>query len=83
AGVNGVALGANAGVTGANSVALGAGSRTHEDDVVSVGSGNGRGGPATRRITNVGAGINATDAVNVAQLRDVADVAEDTALFFK
>ncbi|RBH41658.1 hypothetical protein BRM11_01440, partial [Xanthomonas oryzae pv. oryzae] len=64
------------GVSGANS-------RTYEDDVVSIGSGNGRGGPATRRITNVTAGVNATDAVNVAQLRHVADVAENTAQFFK
>ncbi|RBI65144.1 hypothetical protein BRL76_00755, partial [Xanthomonas oryzae pv. oryzae] len=75
-GENGVAPGANAGVSGANS-------RTYEDDVVSIGSGNGRGGPATRRITNVTAGVNATDAVNVAQLRHVADVAENTAQFFK
>ncbi|RBG04402.1 hypothetical protein BRM76_11015, partial [Xanthomonas oryzae pv. oryzae] len=75
-GENGVAPGANAGVSGANS-------RTYEDDVVSIGSGNGRGGPATRRITDVTAGVNATDAVNVAQLRHVADVAENTAQFFK
>ncbi|RBD00387.1 hypothetical protein BRM70_10675, partial [Xanthomonas oryzae pv. oryzae] len=69
--VNGVALGANAGATGADSVALGSGSSTYDADTVSVGSGNGRGGPATRRIVNVGAGAVAsasTDAINGGQL---------------
>ncbi|NEL81027.1 MAG: hypothetical protein G3W61_32760, partial [Xanthomonas perforans] len=70
--VNGVALGANAGATGADSVALGSGSRTYEADTVSIGSGNGRGGPATRRIVNVSDGQAATDAVNKGQLDALA-----------
>ncbi|PAL05011.1 hypothetical protein B8W90_12495, partial [Staphylococcus hominis] len=40
------------------------------------GGGNGTTGPATRRITNVGAAVNATDAVNKAQLDSVAATAD-------
>lgn len=59
-----VAIGEGAQASGTNSVAIGAGSTDEgEDNVVSLG---GRG--ATRRIANVGPGIRATDAVNLAQL---------------
>ncbi|MFN1123101.1 beta strand repeat-containing protein [Xylella fastidiosa] len=70
-GEHGVALGADAGVSGKNSIALGYGSRTYEADVLSIGSGNGRGAPATRRIVNVSSGNLSqvsTDAVNGGQL---------------
>jgi len=60
---NATALGDGAVASHDNSVALGAGSVTNAPNTVSVGSeGN------TRRITNVAAGINDTDAVNVSQL---------------
>jgi autotransporter adhesin len=73
-----VALGhfASVGFDGANSVALGMNSATDEVGVVTVGSDGtmtnryGEKIPAfTRRITNVGAGVGATDAVNVGQLQ--------------
>ncbi|KFA41047.1 surface-exposed outer membrane protein [Xylella fastidiosa] len=70
-GEHGVALGTDAGVSGKNSIALGYGSRTQEAEVLSIGSGNGRGGPATRRIVNVSSGNLSqvsTDAVNGGQL---------------
>jgi autotransporter adhesin len=58
------ALGTDASATGDNSVAIGSGSVADEDDTVSVGSqGN------ERRITNVAAGVDPTDAVNVSQLQ--------------
>ncbi|RBK88889.1 adhesin, partial [Xanthomonas oryzae pv. oryzae] len=53
------------------SVALGSGSRTYEANTVSVGSGNGHGGPATRRIVNLGAGAIAdgsSEAITGGQL---------------
>ena len=81
---NATALGLSAWANGVNSVALGAGARAPEANVVSIGNGTGAGGyPATRRITNLAAGINATDAVNMAQLQEVADVAEETGRYFK
>jgi autotransporter adhesin len=56
-------IGAGASATGANSVALGAGSTDGgQSNVVSVGAPG-----AERRITNVAAGTNPTDAVNVSQ----------------
>jgi autotransporter adhesin len=58
-----VAIGQNAQATGANSVALGANSIANQANTVSVGSAGNE-----RRITNVAAGVNPTDAVNVAQL---------------
>ncbi|RAI40304.1 hypothetical protein CH338_06575, partial [Rhodoplanes elegans] len=61
---NGVAIGNGAVVTAANSVALGAGSVASQPNTVSVGSAGNE-----RRITNVAAGVAATDAVNVAQLQ--------------
>jgi autotransporter adhesin len=62
-GNNAVAIGNGAVASHTNSVALGAGSVTSAPNTVSVGSvGN------ERRITNVAAGIDPTDAVNVSQL---------------
>jgi len=62
-GSNSTAVGANAQASANNSVALGAGSVATRDNTVSVGStGN------ERQITNVAAGTQATDAVNVQQL---------------
>lgn len=61
-----VALGAYSVSTGFNSVALGNGSIADRDNAVSVG----RAG-SERQITNVAAGTADTDAVNVAQLKQV------------
>ncbi|WP_152984610.1 adhesin [Stenotrophomonas terrae] len=61
---NNVAIGRNAKASGGGSVALGAGSSDEgAANVVSVGSAS-----LKRRLSNVAAGINANDAVNVAQL---------------
>lgn len=62
-GTNALALGTGATATGDNSVALGAGSVASAPNTVSVGAPG-----AERRITNVAAGIDPTDAVNVGQL---------------
>jgi hypothetical protein len=62
-GTNAVAVGSAAVAAGNNSVALGSGSIATRDDSVSVGATG-----AERQITNVGAGTQATDAVNVQQL---------------
>jgi hypothetical protein len=61
------AIGANAVATAPNAVALGAGSVASAPNTVSVGAPG-----AERRITNVAAGINPTDAVNVGQLNAVS-----------
>uniref|UniRef100_UPI000373E558 YadA family autotransporter adhesin n=1 Tax=Dyella japonica TaxID=231455 RepID=UPI000373E558 len=58
------ALGNNAQATGDNSVAIGASSVASRANSVSVGSAGGE-----RQITNVAAGTEATDAVNLGQLR--------------
>lgn len=63
------AIGANSVATGTNSVALGADSIAGEENTVSVGSAGNE-----RRITNVAAGVNDTDAVNVGQMQ-AADAA--------
>ena len=64
-GNNSTALGANAAASGSNSVALGAGSIASEANTFSIGSpGN------ERRITNIAAGVNPGDAVNVTQFSD-------------
>ncbi|WP_296207572.1 YadA family autotransporter adhesin, partial [Psychrobacter sp. UBA3480] len=60
---NAVSIGANSSATHSNAVALGANSQSTADNTVSVGSANNQ-----RRITNVAAGINSNDAVNVSQL---------------
>ncbi|MGF6536564.1 autotransporter adhesin, partial [Paraburkholderia sp. GAS206C] len=60
-----VALGDGASASNNNSVALGSNSTTDRDNSVSVGSAG-----AERQITNVAAGTQATDAVNVGQLNN-------------
>lgn len=62
---NGVAAGYGAVSTGTNSVAIGNGSSDNgRNNVLSVGATG-----ATRQVINVGAGTQATDAVNVSQLQ--------------
>ncbi len=84
------ALGANSVVSGANSVALGQGSIAERDNSVSVGGGlDGAGAVITRQITNVAAGTEGSDAVNLDQMRagdarvegiaNTAQIAADTA----
>jgi trimeric autotransporter adhesin len=73
-----VAVGANAQATATRAVAIGAGSVAADPNTVSVGSAGNE-----RRITNVAAGINPTDAVNLSQLRDVSRIAySGTAMSF-
>ncbi|EMN1410116.1 YadA-like family protein [Enterobacter cloacae] len=67
AGEGSVAIGENASVMANNSVALGAGSVADRDNTVSVGAKDNE-----RQITNVAAGTEDTDAVNVAQLKEVS-----------
>ncbi|MDN8645702.1 ESPR-type extended signal peptide-containing protein [Stenotrophomonas indicatrix] len=52
-----------------NSVALGNSSIAEDSDVVSVGNSH-----LTRRVVNVGRGVNSSDATTVAQLRDAVTV---------
>jgi autotransporter adhesin len=66
-GTGAVAIGAGSSAAAPNSVALGSGSIASQANTVSVGAPG-----AERRITNVAAGINQTDAVNVGQLQSVA-----------
>jgi autotransporter adhesin len=73
-GTNSVALGFSSTAAGANSVALGSGSIASEDNTVSVGSAGNE-----RRITNVAAGVNPTDAVNMSQLQSVQSSVNHTA----
>ncbi|QMB53207.1 YadA-like family protein [Escherichia coli] len=63
-GKDSVAIGSGSIAAADNSVALGTGSVANEENTISVGSSTNQ-----RRITNVAAGVNATDAVNVAQLK--------------
>ncbi|HGO6078898.1 TPA: YadA-like family protein [Burkholderia cenocepacia] len=63
-----MALGANTTAGAANSVALGANAFSNRANTVSVG----RAG-AERQVVNVAAGTQATDAVNVSQLKGVTD----------
>ncbi|EPV8302499.1 YadA family autotransporter adhesin, partial [Escherichia coli] len=63
-GTDSVAIGSGSIAAADNSVALGTGSVANEENTISVGSSTNQ-----RRITNVAAGKNATDAVNVAQLK--------------
>jgi autotransporter adhesin len=65
AGDNSVALGQGASAPNTNSVALGSNSTTDRDNSVSVGSAGNE-----RQITNVAAGTQATDAVNLGQLNN-------------
>ena len=74
-GASALAVGDGAQARGAQSVALGAGSTDDgADNVVSVGSSS-----RERRIVHVAAGVNASDAVNVAQLNSSFDRAVSTA----
>src|SRR3546814_1006573 len=73
-----VALGANSIADADNSVALGANSYADRANTVSVGSAGNE-----RQITNVAAGTEDTDAVNLAQLQEVAKTADNTDHFFK
>jgi len=63
---NAVAVGANASATANNAVALGAGSVADRANAVSVGTTSAGG---QRQITNVAAGTDGTDAVNVNQMQ--------------
>ncbi|ELN4155785.1 trimeric autotransporter adhesin SadA [Citrobacter braakii] len=63
-GADSVAMGSGSIAAAENSVALGTNSVADEANTVSVGSST-----QQRRITNVAAGVNNTDAVNVAQLK--------------
>ncbi|MBJ9341441.1 trimeric autotransporter adhesin SadA [Citrobacter freundii] len=63
-GTDSVAMGSGSIAAAENSVALGTNSVADEANTVSVGSST-----QQRRITNVAAGVNNTDAVNVAQLK--------------
>ncbi|EMH4161505.1 YadA-like family protein [Pluralibacter gergoviae] len=73
AGANSTAVGSGSNASADNAVALGAGSVADRNNTVSVGSADNQ-----RQITNVAAGTEDTDAVNVAQLRDVTrDVTGD------
>lgn len=65
-GANAVAIGANTSATANNSVALGAGSVADRANAVSVGTTSAGG---QRQITNVAAGTDGTDAVNVNQMQ--------------
>ncbi|HFX4571586.1 adhesin [Escherichia coli] len=63
-GKDSVAIGSGSIAAADNSVALGTGSVADEENTISVGSSTNQ-----HRITNVAAGVNATDAVNVSQLK--------------
>ncbi|WP_061137358.1 YadA family autotransporter adhesin [Caballeronia fortuita] len=63
-GVNAVAIGGNANATATNSVALGTNSVADRANTISVGATG-----SERQITNVAAGTQDTDAVNVSQLK--------------
>ncbi|HAH3499967.1 TPA: trimeric autotransporter adhesin UpaG, partial [Escherichia coli] len=63
-GKDSVAIGSGSIAAADNSVALGTSSVANEENTISVGSSTNQ-----RRITNVAAGVNATDAVNVSQLK--------------
>jgi autotransporter adhesin len=69
AGTNGTAIGTGSAAIGNNSVALGAGSVANRANSVSVGNAS---TGETRQITNVSAGTQGTDAVNVNQLNGTA-----------
>ncbi len=62
-GQDAVAIGVNASAAARNSVALGANSIADQADTVSVGSAGNE-----RRVTNVAAGVGATDAINMTQM---------------
>ncbi len=65
---NAMAFGNGASASGSGSVAIGSGSTATEANVVSVGAAG-----SERRVTNVAAGVNDTDAVNVGQMNSVVE----------
>ena len=67
---NAVALGANSSVSEQSSIAIGYGSIANVANTISFGAGNINiyNAPLTRTLTNISAGVNATDAVNMGQL---------------
>ncbi|WP_279606992.1 YadA-like family protein [Burkholderia ambifaria] len=65
---NAIAIGQSAAARGADSLALGSYSEADRDQTVSVGTAG-----FERQIINVGRGTQATDAVNVAQLKGVTE----------
>lgn len=67
-GAESVAIGGAASATAENAVAIGGNSVADRANTVSVGSGGNE-----RQITNVAEGVEATDAVNVAQLREATE----------
>ena len=71
-------MGVNAVAGATNSVAIGANSWNDRDDTVSVGDVG-----AERQITNVAAGTEGTDAVNLDQLNALAEASENATRYFK
>jgi autotransporter adhesin len=71
-GNNSTAVGSGSSAAGDNSVAIGAGSVASTSNSVSVGSAGNE-----RTVTNVANGVNATDAVNVGQLGEAINQAEN------
>jgi autotransporter adhesin len=71
-GDNSTAIGSDSTASGDNSVAIGAGSVASQANTVSVGSAG-----HERTVTNVAAGVDSTDAVNVGQLSDAIAEAKD------
>ncbi|MFC5743749.1 ESPR-type extended signal peptide-containing protein [Dyella tabacisoli] len=71
-GANSTAVGAGATASGDNSVAIGTGSVASTNNTVSVGSAG-----HERTVSNVAAGVNSNDAVNVGQLSNAVAQAKD------
>lgn len=67
-GKDAVAIGSNAQASGDNAIAIGANSVADEANTASVGSAGNE-----RRVTNVAAGVNGTDAVNMNQMTQLRD----------
>ncbi|MCA8378070.1 YadA-like family protein [Burkholderia cenocepacia] len=75
-GTSAVAIGSGATAGNANAVALGAGSVTNRDNSVSVGS-----AAQQRQITNLAAGTQNTDAVNLGQMNTALSTKVDNTYF--
>ncbi len=71
-----VAIGYNSTATAEGAVAIGSDSVADEKNTVSVGNKDG----LNRKVTNVAAGENDTDAVNVSQLQEVKDILESNGI---
>ncbi|MGE7137654.1 beta strand repeat-containing protein [Luteibacter sp. NPDC031894] len=85
-GNNSTAAGAGSSASGNNSTAIGAGSNASGDNSVAIGAGSVATGSNTvsvgsvgheRTVTNVAAGVNPTDAVNVGQLDQAIESAKN------